>query len=252
MIIAHLDEISIFRVLQLWKEIIKEIILFPSSLFHLKKWPLLTNSRLWVRESAKRTHFIESILLIWSQGWHAMLCQPEPQMSASRGISFIIRPVTSVELPLDTLLPIAMATEKHSVFLERAHVLDRIGLFKSEVFWCWTDGRCWQKQEMERWHLPFRDRNLVGRLIFLRGLWLDPEQSILSKLGKQNQWDETVVERMRSSSLSANVPLYYIPSSRVRAMTLAAQSRPLVLVQLVWLQPVCDLIRSLGKLKLVP
>lgn len=244
MIITHLDKISIFSVLRLWKEIIKEIILFSSLLLHLKKWPLLTNSdgnrkqpRLWVRESTERTHFIESILLIWSRGWHAILCQPEPQMSAYRGISFIICPVTSVTLPLDTLLPIAMATEKLSDFLERARVLDRVGLFKSEVFWCWKENG-WQKQEVERWHLPFRDRNLVGRLIFLRVLWLDPEQSILSKLGKQNQRDETVAERMRSSFLSSNVPVYHIPSSWVHARTQAVQSRPLVLVQLVWLQPV--------------
>lgn len=85
---------------------------------------------------------------------------------------------------------------------------------------------------MERWRLPFRDRNLVGRLIFLRVLWLDPEQSILSKLGKQNQKqnqrDETAVERMRSSFLSSKVPLYHILSSLVHARTLAAQSRPLV------------------------
>lgn len=62
-----------------------------------------------------------------------------PQLSAYRGISFIICPVTSVELPLDTLLPVAMATEKRSVFLERAHLLDSVGLFRSEVFWCWKD-----------------------------------------------------------------------------------------------------------------
>lgn len=190
MIITHLDKISIFSVLRLWKEIIKEIILFSSSLLHLKKWPLLTNSdgnrkqpRLWVRESTERTHFIESsILLIWSRWWHAMLCQPEPQMSAYRGIGFIICPVTSVKLLLDTLLRIAMVTEKRSVFSERAHVLDSVGLFKSEVFWC-------RKEDADR-NRKWRDRNLVGRLIFLRVLWLDPEQSILSKLGKQNQQDE--------------------------------------------------------------
>lgn len=55
-------------------------------------------------------------------------------MSAYRGIGFIICPVTSVKLPWDTLLRIAMATEKRSVFSERAHVLDSVGLFKSEVF----------------------------------------------------------------------------------------------------------------------
>lgn len=82
LIITHLDKISIFNMLQLWKEIIKEMTLFSSLLLHLKKWPLLTNSSGNGRQPqalGKRIYWelISSKVssLIWSQVWRAVLYQ---------------------------------------------------------------------------------------------------------------------------------------------------------------------------------
>lgn len=169
----------------------------------------------------KRIYLVSSKVSFWSDHRDGLQYCVNPTTVSLQRHQFYICPVTSVQLPLDTLLPIAMATEKRSVFLERAHLLDRVHLFKREVFWCWK-GDADRNRKWRDGGLPFRDRNLVGRLIFLRVQCLEPEQSILSKLGKQNQWDETVIVRMRSSFLSSNVTLYYIPSSRVHARLLRA------------------------------
>lgn len=111
----------------------------------------------------------------------------------------IIRLVTSIELPLDALTSITMTIKKkkYNVCWERAWCFrSSICLFEVKAFRCinnLTSGNV----------MTSLDKNLVGRTIFPRVLWLH----LLTKQGKRKQM---AVGRKRTSCLPAS-PCFISP-----------------------------------------
>lgn len=121
-IITHWDKISIFNMLQSWKETIKEIILSSPLLLPLETWPLVTNSSRDAKQPlalGNRVYWKENSghqkYPLWSDPrygmWWSINGNHKCQITEASAVP-IIHLVTSIELPLDTLTSITMTIKK--------------------------------------------------------------------------------------------------------------------------------------------
>lgn len=121
-IIPHWDEVSVFNMLQSWKETIKGIVLSPPLLLPSETSPLVTSSSRDAKQPqalGNRIYWEENSghqkYPLWSDPRYGMWCcidgNHKCQITDTSAIPIICL-VTSIELPLDALTSITMTIKE--------------------------------------------------------------------------------------------------------------------------------------------